>query len=78
MAISAYILITAINKEVGNVLTTLEASKVVSSANAVTGPFDIIGTVEAEDVDALGRLITNEIQNIHGIERTLTCIVLNV
>jgi DNA-binding Lrp family transcriptional regulator len=78
MAVKGYVLITATAKEAKQILETLQASRIVQSAEAVTGPYDIIATVEAEDVDSLGRLITREIQHIPGVERTLTCLVMQI
>jgi DNA-binding Lrp family transcriptional regulator len=73
MAVTAYVLITTANKEAKHVLDQLRAAHIVREAYAVTGPYDIIATVAAEDMDALGPLITQQVQGIDGIERTLTC-----
>lgn len=76
--IKAYVLITAEAPEMKNALQKMRASKAVQSAEAVTGPFDIIATLEAEDVNAMGKLVTQEILAIGGIQRTLTCIVIDL
>jgi len=78
MALTAYVLVTTTAKEVQSTLDRLRSSNNVRPADAVTGPYDIIATVQAENMDALGGLVTKEIHNIEGVERTLTCIVLDL
>jgi DNA-binding Lrp family transcriptional regulator len=46
----------------------------VRLAQSVTGPYDLVVRAEVEDMDALGRMLS-EIQMIPGLTRTLTCIV---
>ena len=46
--------------------------------NPVTGPYDAIIHAEAEDVDALGKLVVAKIQSVEGITRTLTCPVVSL
>lgn len=50
----------------------------VIAAHNVTGNYDVIALAEAEDMDALGRLVVNKIQLIHGITRTTTCSVVHL
>lgn len=76
--IKAYVLITAQAPKMKKALEKLRASKAVQSAEAVTGPFDMIATLEADDVHAMGKLVAQEILAIEGIERTLTCIVIDL
>jgi hypothetical protein len=44
----------------------------VSSADTVTGPYDVIARAEAETIDALGRFVVSGVQPIDGVTRTLT------
>ncbi len=78
MAVTAYVLITSSAAATKSALEKLKASQFVQVAHAVTGPYDIIATVVAEDIDALGRVITQEIHTIDGVERTLACIVMDI
>jgi uncharacterized protein with GYD domain len=50
----------------------------VISAEAVTGPYDVIVLVEAKDIDAVWQLVLTAIQSIEGIVRTMTCPVVNL
>ena len=52
-------------------------SKVVS-VDAVTGPFDVIALLESDDLDKLGRAITDGIQQVDGVQRTTTCLVVRL
>jgi len=70
----AFILVeTAVGrtKEVVSVLNKMEGLK---SVDTVTGPYDIIAVVEADDLNKIGDLITGKIHAIEGISRTVTCL----
>ncbi len=76
--VQAYILVQT---EVGKSKSVAEEiAKLVgvSSAEDVTGPYDVIARVEAETVDDLGKLVIARIQDVPGITRTLTCTVVHV
>jgi len=76
MAAKAFVLIETVvgrNKEVVNALKQLEG---VESVNTVTGPYDVITTVEGETLNAIGDLVTAKIHPIAGISRTVTCLVI--
>jgi DNA-binding Lrp family transcriptional regulator len=78
LAVSAYLLIQT---EVGKAaLVADEVAKIpgVVSAEDVTGPYDVIGRAEAEDVDELGKMVVSRVQLIDGITRTLTCFVVHL
>ena len=47
----------------------------VVSVDAVTGPFDVIAVLESDDLDKVGRAITDGIQQVEGVQRTTTCLV---
>lgn len=50
----------------------------VLSVDAVTGPFDVIALLESDDLDKLGRAITEGIQQVEGVQRTTTCLVVRL
>jgi DNA-binding Lrp family transcriptional regulator len=49
----------------------------VSSAEDVTGPYDVIARIEAASVEELGRLVIAKIQDVPHITRTTTCTVVH-
>ncbi|RLG63845.1 Lrp/AsnC family transcriptional regulator [archaeon] len=49
----------------------------VQEAHIVTGNWDIIVKVKVEDVDELGRFVVDRLRMIKGVDKTLTCVVLD-
>ena len=72
----AYVLIEAEAGQVGSVIAVLRELPGVTTADAVTGPYDIIMTIETPDPRDIGRLVMNEIHGINGIKRTVTCLAI--
>lgn len=50
----------------------------VVSVDAVTGPFDVIALLQSDDLDKVGRAITDGIQQVDGVQRTTTCLVVQL
>ena len=75
MAVQAYVLVRTMPGQAGEALVHILATPGVATAHAVTGPTDIIAFVEADSMDALGRLIVSRIQQAPGVTRTTTCVV---
>lgn len=50
----------------------------IMATDTVTGPYDLIVQVEAEDLDALGRLVAEDIAQAPGVQRTTTCLAVNL
>ena len=76
MTTKAYVLMETVvgrNKEVVTALKQLEG---VKSVDTVTGPYDVIATIEGESLNDIGDLVTAKIHPIAGISRTVTCLVI--
>ena len=78
MTVHGYVLIEA---EVGKARAISDALARFKSPDAevvavdtVTGPYDVIVQLEAEDLDKLGRCITDGMQRVEGVQRTTTCL----
>lgn len=78
MAVRGYVLIEA---EVGKAKAVADAIQGIArpdakvlSVDTVTGPFDVIVQLEADDLDKLGTCITDAIQRVEGVQRTTTCL----
>lgn len=78
MSVRGYVLIEA---EVGKAKSVGESVKVLThpdatvlSVDTVTGPYDVIVQLEADDLDRLGNCITDGIQRVEGVQRTTTCL----
>jgi DNA-binding Lrp family transcriptional regulator len=76
--VEAYILIQAEVGKAAQVAEEIAGIPGVTSAEAVTGPYDAIVHARADDVDALGKLVVARIQAVEGITRTLTCPVVRL
>ena len=77
MITKAYIMIETAAGKLSDVTRALQAVPGVESADAVTGPYDVIAVITAPDFNVIGDLIPSRIHTINGITRTLTCFVLN-
>ena len=78
MATKAYVLIeTAVGKtrDVMNSLTNVAG---MDAVDAVTGPYDIIAVVTANDLNSVGETVTEKIHTIAGVNRTVTCLSVSV
>ena len=76
MAAKAFVLIETTvgrNREVVTALKQLEGMK---SVDTVTGPYDVIATIEGETLNDIGDLVTAKIHPIAGISRTVTCLAI--
>lgn len=77
MVVQAYILIQTEVGKAADVAAATAAVKGVTLAEDVTGPYDVIVRAEANNVDELGEMVVNRVQNLEGITRTLTCPVVH-
>jgi len=77
MPTKAYILIETAVGESNSVVDALRLISGMHSLDPVTGPYDIIATIEAPDLNAVGDIITSDIHTISGIIRTVTCLSLS-
>jgi DNA-binding Lrp family transcriptional regulator len=82
MAFRGYVLIEA---EVGHakgvgeaVLAMKHGDARITAVDTVTGPYDVIVQMEAEDLDKLGTAITEGLQRIEGVQRTTTCLAVRL
>lgn len=82
MAIRAYVLVGV---EVGRANSVLKAIQELNytgvrviAADAVTGPHDVIVHLEADDLDRLASTVTEALQGIRGVQRTITCLAVRL
>lgn len=78
MSVNAYILIQTEVGEAAAVAEAISSLPGVTSAEDVTGPYDVIVRAEADTVDELGKLVVANVQGVSGITRTLTCPVVHL
>ena len=82
MAVRAYILIEtdvgAARGVAAQVLAMNREHASVRSVDTVTGPYDVVAYVEAEDLDSLGDVLSEGIQAVQGVKRTTTCLAVRL
>ncbi len=82
MSVRAYILIECVAGTARHVHQGLQrlavADAKVLSADTTTGPFDVIALLESGDLDRLGHAVTEGIQRLRGVERTTTCLMIEL
>jgi DNA-binding Lrp family transcriptional regulator len=76
--VTAYILIQTEVGKAAQVARDIAEIKGVQQAEDVTGPYDVIGRVEARNLDELGKLVVARVQAVDGVTRTLTCPVVHL
>jgi DNA-binding Lrp family transcriptional regulator len=76
--VQAYILVQTEVGKAAEVARKIAEISGVMQAEGVTGPYDVVVRVSAEDVDDLGKLVTSQISAVTGITRTLTCPVVHI
>lgn len=76
--VQAYILIQTEVGQAAAVAAAIRGIPGVTSAEDVTGPYDVIVRAEANTVDELGKLVVARVQGVAGITRTLTCPVVHL
>ena len=74
--VRAYVLMKIEPGKIEDVLLRLRASDHVRSADAVTGPNDVVALVEASDPPDLADLIFRSIQTISGVKETDTRVII--
>ena len=74
MTTKAYVLIETQLGKSKNVVEDIRRLKGVISVDIVTGPYDAIAVLEAENLNVIGELVTSKVNPISGISRTVTCL----
>lgn len=78
MTVEAYILIQTEVGELESVVTACREVAGIVKAEALNGPYDVIAYAETAELDDLNRMVMRQVQQIHGVTRTLTCPVMHV
>lgn len=75
--VRAYVLVKTGAASAASVQTALRRVDGVKSADLITGPYDVIAMVEVADMQALGKLVTERLGALSGVQDTLTCIAVS-
>ena len=74
---TAYIMIKSSTGEESDIFAKLIKISGVKSVHIITGPYDLIAFVETTNLDMLGKTVISKIQNLKGINDTMTCVVID-
>jgi DNA-binding Lrp family transcriptional regulator len=74
MKTKAYILIETSVGTTREVCTHLNNLTDIILVDPVTGPYDIIATIDTDSLASIGKIVTNNIHKIPGVVRTVTCL----
>jgi DNA-binding Lrp family transcriptional regulator len=78
VTVHAYVLIQTDIGKAAQVAQQVSDIEGVLTAEAVTGPYDVIVQAEAPSMDELGRMVVGDVQQIEGITRTITCPIIKI
>lgn len=76
--VEAFVLIQTEQGKMAQVAEKVQEIEGVDDAAVVTGPYDVIAHVSADEIDAIGKLIVSKVQTVPGVTRTLTCPVVRL
>jgi DNA-binding Lrp family transcriptional regulator len=69
--VKAYVLIQSEPGKAGQMVGEVLRVKGVTSAEGMTGPYDVVALAEARNLDEFGRRVMSSIQALEGVMRTL-------
>lgn len=78
MATKAYVLIETAVGKTRDVMNSLTSVSGMEAVDAVTGPYDIIAVVTANDLNSVGEIVTERVHTVPGVNRTVTCLSVSV
>jgi DNA-binding Lrp family transcriptional regulator len=77
MAFEAFILINVTGDHTKSAYKTITRMEGVKAAFMVTGVYDLVVHVAAQDLNQLGDIILSNIRSVDGVKQTMTCLVLS-
>ncbi len=75
MSAKAFVLVNVEPGVVTEIVSRLRDAAHIKSAYMVTGPYDAIAEVEAEDYARIAEIVEEEVRKMEGIEKTMTLVV---
>ena len=74
--VTAFVLISVEDRKVHETVKALLQQQGVTEIHIVAGEYDMVAIIRVPDNETLGNLITNQIVNAPGVERTKTLFAL--
>jgi DNA-binding Lrp family transcriptional regulator len=76
MSATAYVLISAAVGKARAVYERLAKMPGVHHVDAISGPYDLIATIQGSDFNEIGTVVLDKVQAIDGVLDTITCNVI--
>jgi len=77
MAQRVFVLLETAPGKATEVSASIKQANGVRSVDVVSGPYDVIAVVEAEDLTELGVIVTTMIAPVSGVSRWVVCATLS-
>lgn len=77
MVATAYVLISVKAGSARDVYNKLQKLENTQRVDAITGPYDIIATIQGSDFNKIGTQVIDTVQNIEGVTNSITCNVIH-
>ena len=74
--VKAFILIEMVAGHSRDLVDTLKKRQSVTDVDRVTGPYDVIAVLEADNLDQVSDVVDSELHTHPGVVRTTTCVCL--
>ena len=78
MSTSAFVLVEMAPGKVRDALRILKGNPNIKVATAVAGAYDIVVTLEADNHNAISKIITDEVHELEGLVKTTTLIAFEI
>ena len=75
--VRAYVLISTSPGRAMDVVSQMAGKDGIVQSDAITGEYDVIAHVEAEDVGGIGKVIVDRVQPAEGVFKTVTCLAIS-
>ena len=75
--VKAYVLIEMVAGYSTQFLAAIQDRPGIVLTDRVTGPYDVLVVVEAEDLNGLSSLVQGDIHTQQGVVRTTTCVAMS-
>ena len=72
--VTAYILIEMAAGHSVALVNSLAECAAVKTTDRVTGPYDVVVTLEANDISGISKIVADQIHARPGVVRTTTCV----
>ena len=74
--VKAFVLVEMVAGQSVKLVNTLSGRSEFVNVARVTGPYDVIAVVVADDINKISDVVTDQIHSLQGVVKTTTCVSL--